>query len=447
MKVRFLICLVVGLCCQAMAKSPSGYVTVVKKAAPAVVNISADQIVEKSPLAELFGNPFFGFGDWERGVIEKSLGSGVIVDGEGIVVTCHHVVRNARVIRVKMQDNTEYNAKVVTVDEKNDIAALRLEGKPPAGGFPVMGLGNSDTVEEGEEVLAIGNAFGLGKLVSRGIVSNRSLRVMGRRLLGTDTAINPGNSGGALVNMEGLLIAMPNAILSKTGAFNGVGFGIPVKLIQAVIESSKQGKPYVMRPWIGVNVQDIEAAIAESLGMHEQTGVIVQSVHPLSPAKDKLDRNDIILQFNGDNLLDREDFHFRLQTLSVADIVKLKVRKKDGSQQDISLTLIMPPEKPAANETILQGNHPLKDVTVANLSPATAVQLGIDANQQEGVVVMKTNSSPVVRYLGIQEGDIILALNGQPIEDVKDLQNLLGRSRQFALTLKRQHQVITLEIR
>jgi len=446
MKRKLLVCLVIGLWSQAIAKPPSEYAAIVKKVAPAVVNISADQIVEKSPLAEFFGNPLFGFGDWERGVIEKSLGSGVIVDAEGIVVTCHHVVRNARAIRVKVQGNTEYSAEVITVDEKNDIAALRLKGKPPAGGFPVMGLGNSDMVADGDEILAIGNAFGLGKLVSRGLVSNRSLRVMDKRLLATDAAINPGNSGGALVDMDGNFIAMPNAILSRTGAFNGVGFAIPVKLIQAVIESFKQGKPYVTRPWVGINVQDIEPAMAESLGMGDQTGVIVQSVHSLSPGKDKIVQNDIILQLNKENVLDREDFQFRLQTLSTADIVTLKVRKKDGSQQDITFTPIIPPEKPAANETVLRGNHPLRGVTVATLSPAIAVQLNIDANQQGGVAILKTDSSPIARYLGIQKGDILLALNGHTLEDVADLQKQLGSSRRFALTLKRQHQVISFQV-
>jgi S1-C subfamily serine protease len=448
MKLRILVIIALGLSiCAVTAKPTSEYTAVIKKAAPAVVNISAEQIVEKSPLAELFGNPLFGFGEWNRQDIEKSLGSGVIVNAEGIVITCHHVVRNARAIKVKLQDNSEYGADVVTVDEINDLAVLRLTGKKPAAGFPVMVLGDSDALEDGDRILAIGNAFGLGKVVSSGIISNRSLRVMGKRLVVTDAPINPGNSGGALVDMEAKLIAIPNAIFSKSGASHGVGFAIPINLVRAVIESFDKGQAYVMRPWTGITVQDIEPAIAESLEMGDKTGVIVQAVHPLSPAyKASLARGDIITHVNGDTILDRDDFQFRLQTVAMTATVTLKIMKSDHSEKEISFAPIMPPEKPAADATEIQGKNPLNGVTIANLSPAMAVQLGIDANQEDGVVITKVGSSPVARLLGIKEGDIIIALNERRISDVKDLQQQLKRLQRFGLTLKRQQQILNLQI-
>ncbi|MEI8295674.1 MAG: PDZ domain-containing protein, partial [Alphaproteobacteria bacterium] len=267
------------------------------------------------------------------------------------------------------------------------------------------------------------------------------------RLVVTDAPINPGNSGGALVDMDGMLVAIPNAIFSKSGASHGVGFAIPINLVKAVMESFNKGQPYVMRPWMGISVQDVDPDIAESLAMGDKTGVIIQAIHPLSPAQGTgLARGDVVLQLNGENILDQDDFQFRLQTISLTDTVTLKIMKPNKTETEIKFAAITPPDKPAANPTEIKGQNPLSGVTVANLSPATAVQLGIDPNQEDGVVITKVAASPVASLLGINQGDIVVALNDHPISDVKDLQQRLQSTRKFALTLKRQQQILNLQI-
>lgn len=417
--------------------------SLIEKVLPAVVNILAEQRVERSPFADFFGDPFLElFGDRYRSEIARSLGTGVLVKTEGVVITCYHVVRNARVIKIKLSDDTEYDAEVVATDEINDLAALQLKGKMPSQGFPVLTLGDSDKLKTGNRVYAIGNAFGLGHVVTDGIISNPSLKIGDKRFVVTNAAINPGNSGGALIDATtGELLGIPNAIISKTGASHGVGFAISVKLVRGVIESLGKGNVQVVRPWPGVVVQDLTPDMANDLGSNHKRGVIVQKIHSLSTLK-ALNQGDVIVAMNNKEIQDSADFRQQFQTLNLGSTGVLKVMRED-QEKEIQFIASAPPEAPSGKPVKIKHKGLFAGLTVTNLSPAVAVKLGIDDNQA-GVVVVDGMSAN--GWMVLQKGDIILNVNNKTIETVEDLQGqLTSNSRSLTLTLKRGSQILTLQ--
>ena len=326
------------------------FAPIVKRAAPAVVNVYVRGRVSTfvSPFADdpLFRR-FFGerFGmPQER--MQNSLGSGVIVSADGIVVTNTHVVKvgGAAEIRIALADRREFDAKVIQLDDKSDIAVLRIEGGD--GRFPFLEFENSDNIEVGDQVLAIGNPFGIGQTVTSGIISALARTEVGKSetqvFLQTDAAINPGNSGGALVDMAGRVVGINTAIYSRSGGSHGVGFAIPSNLVKLVVGSAVAGRK-LERPWLGAHLEAVTREIAESLGLSRITGVLVTRVSLRGPAAAAgLEPGDILVTVDGFEVTDPRSVQYRLVTRGVGSEARLEVVRK-GQQVRIALPLKSPP--------------------------------------------------------------------------------------------------------
>lgn len=411
-----------------MLPAPASFAPIVKKAAPAVVSIFT---LQKVNLANsLFSDdPFFNFFFGDNPSIEepqgqrlaKSLGSGVIVHATGIVVTCAHVIANAQKIVVRLNDNREFEGDVVAKDTQNDLAAIQLKNVSPTSPLPAVPLEEKD-VEVGDRILAIGNPFGVGQTVTGGLISAIARNVRGRILIQTDASINPGNSGGALISMNGNLVGIPNAILSRTGGSHGIGFAIPEALIRPLIESIKNGG-IIIRPWVGVDGQQLTSDLAASFGLAAPQGVLVTNLHPSSPAQAAgLQQGDIITALNGQNISGPEDFMYRIQSVSLGQDVVLAVQRNQKSFT-IAFQPIEPPAIPAPDTRIIpETGDLLKGLEVSNLSPAIISQYQLSVGTSEkGVVITNTGKNMLALQLKLNKGDIIEEANQRRIESVEDL--------------------------
>ena len=299
------------------AEMELSFAPLVKNTAPAVVNVYASQkVAARSPFA---GDPFFEqfFGDQRMPPrVQQSLGSGVLVDPSGIVVTNFHVIRDADTVKVATSDGREFTSKTLLKDESLDLAVLKIEAPQP---FPVIGIGNSDALEVGDLVLAIGDPFGVGQTTTSGIVSALARSNLGISDFGffiqTDAAINPGNSGGALINMRGELVGINTAIYSRSGGSIGIGFAIPSNMVRAVVASAKSGNDYFERPYIGATFDAVTAQIAEALGLDKPSGALISDVIAGGPAaKAGLKPGDVVLGMNGAPIEHVEALGYRLAT-------------------------------------------------------------------------------------------------------------------------------------
>lgn len=427
------------------------FAPVAKQAAPAVVNIYAERVVRQrvSPLmndpifSQLFGDDFnFGV---PRNRVEQSLGSGVIVQADGLIVTNRHVVKDAAEVKVILNDRREFPAQIVLIDDKTDLAVLRID---TAGlHLPVLRLADSDALEVGDLVLAIGNPFGVGQTVTSGIISATARTGTGITDYGyfiqTDAAINPGNSGGALVDMQGELIGINTAIYSRNGGSMGIGFAIPANMVRTVIEAGKSGQRPV-RPWLGLSVQEVTADLAGSLGLERPQGVLVRAVHPASPlglAGVKV--GDIITAIDGQSIDNPEGLGFRTATKTVGGKASLSLIRK-GSASAVEFALVAPPEQPKRNLTVIKGNNPFAGAEVGNLSPALADELGYQGSANEGVIITAIKRNTIAFRLGLKEQDVILEINRQSINTVEDIEAAVaGPQRSWRLKLLRGDQVIS----
>lgn len=299
---------------------------VVKKAAPAVVNVYTRKIVQRRN--PFMGDPFFQrffeeFGGAQTGRrMQNSLGSGVILTQDGYVVTNNHVVFGADEVRVVLADKREFDADIVFADEPSDIAILKLRG---TSGLPILDFRDSDTLEVGDLVLAIGNPFGVGQTVTSGIVSALARTGgQGRRgapggyFIQTDAAVNPGNSGGALVDMAGRLVGVNTAIISRSGGSIGIGFAIPANLVRQALASALSGETSLQRPWAGIIGQSVTSDLADGLGLPAPVGVVIADIHPQSPMKAAgLDVGDVIVAFEGQPVGSVEELSFRMAAVGV----------------------------------------------------------------------------------------------------------------------------------
>lgn len=426
------------------------FAPVVRATSPAVVNIYARRVVaeRRSRFAD---DPFFRnfFGDlpMARPRIQNSLGSGVIVSPDGLVVSNYHVVGEATEIRVVLSDRREIEAQVILADEESDLAILKLATDEP---LAHLTLRDSDTVEVGELVLAIGNPFGVGQTVSSGIVSGlaRSGALVGNArsyFIQTDAAINPGNSGGALVDMAGRLIGINTSILTRSGGSNGIGFAIPANLVARFIEQAEEGRARFARPWAGVSAQSVDAGLAESLGMDVPDGIIVTDLHPESPFRAAgLARGDVILAVDSQPVTSPPEMIFRMSVEGVGRSILLDVLR-DRTRRTVEVQMMLPPEEPARDRITLPAGTGLPGLTASNINPAVQQELGLTISDT-GVVAEGVAGLPA--RVGVRPGDVILGINGRPIQTTRDLLEAMAPpARSYQLELQRGGRKIVLRYR
>ncbi len=433
---------------QTRAEALLSFSATVKKAAPAVVNVYASR-TEQQPRNPLFDDPIFRrfFGEGAQGPRERtaqSLGSGVIVEANGLVITNNHVIENMTEVKVALQDRREFPADIVLRDPRTDLAVLRLKG---AGSLPAIELGDSDTLEVGDLVLAIGNPFGVGQTVTQGIVSALARTQIGISDYGffiqTDAAINPGNSGGALVDSKARLIGINSAIFSKSGGSVGIGFAIPVNMVKIVVAAAKSGGKQVRRPWLGASLQAVSKEIADSIGLDRPVGALVADMNSKGPAAEAgLKRGDVIVGVDGQPVDDPEALGYRLGTKAIGGISELSVLR-DGKKTQVAIKLAPAPEIPARDTVKIDTPSPFTGATVVNLSPATAEEYSVEGATQ-GVVIAQIAPDSQAAQLNFQRGDVVLAVNDAKIETTRDLEKTVGKRHYYwKITISRGGQTLT----
>jgi Do/DeqQ family serine protease len=425
------------------------YAPAVRKAQPAVVNVYASR-TDKRPLNPFFEDPifrrFFGDGGTGRpgGPTARSLGSGVLVDASGLVVTNYHVIQGMTDVKVALADKREFDADVVLRDQRTDLVVLQLKG---GGIFPAMELGDSDALAVGDIVLAIGNPFAVGQTVTHGIVSALARTQVGISDYGffiqTDAAINPGNSGGALIDMRAKLVGINSAIFSQTGSSIGIGFAIPVNMVKIVIAAAKGGGHAVRRPWLGASLQSVSKEIADSLGLERPTGALVADLTAGGPAADAgLRRGDLITAIDGQTVDDPEGLGYRLGTKPLGGTASVTLLR-GGQQSTAVIKLIPAPESPARDPVKLSGYSPFSGMTVVNLSPAVLEELSI-RGASEGVAVSEIEEGSRAAMVNFQKGDVILSINDHAIGTTRDLEKAARlRTDYWKLTIARGGEIIT----
>lgn len=413
-----------------LAEVQLSFAPIVREAGPAVVNIYARRVVRsQSPFAD---DPFFSqlFQVEPRERVQNSLGSGVIVSSDGIVVSNNHVVGNADEIRVVLSDRREYSGRVLLSDPETDLAIIQLND---ARDLPALEFANSDRAEVGDLVLAIGNPFGIGQTVSSGIVSGlaRSGGEMDRGrgyFIQTDAPINPGNSGGALVDMQGRLLGINTSILTRSGGSNGIGFAIPANLVAQYVAQAQAGATELEQPWAGVVVQTVDATLAEALGIDPPQGIIINDMHPDSPFRHAgLQVGDVIIAMGGLPVDTAQELNFRMKTLGVGAITDVTIVRR-GRERVRALELVAAPEPPAppapplpaepdpSAGTITGTDTPFDRLEVAPITDRLRARLGLPRDLS-GVLVTDAPG----RRGQFREGDIFLSLNGSATPDVPSL--------------------------
>ena len=408
------------------------FAPVVAAAAPSVVNIYATRMVADSG-TPLFEDPFFRqfFGDFapSRPRAQNALGSGVIV-GDALVVSNFHVVENATDIRVVLADRREYDGALVLADEAADLAVIRLTDAESAD-LPALTFADSDEIEVGDLVLAIGNPFGVGQTVSSGIVSGlaRTGRGGGAYNPGgyfvqTDAPINPGNSGGALVDMSGRLVGINTQIVTRSGGSNGIGFAVPANLVARVVAQAEAGAASFTRPWAGIDVQPVEADIAEALGLDRPVGVLVQSFAAQSPFEAAGVRSgDLVLAVAGHTVNTPGELSFRLSLQELGTEVPVTLLR-DGRETTVSVEMRA---AVGSDETLddgpvkVTGLGPFDGLVLQEIGPALRARLGI-ASDREGVIVLALDTPRQAR--NFQPGDIISEINGTTIKTMEDFKTV-----------------------
>jgi Do/DeqQ family serine protease len=423
------------------------YAPVVQHVAPAVVNVYAAKVVQnRNPLLDdpIFRR-FFGVPGGPGGnQVQRSLGSGVIVDAGGLIVTNNHVIEGADEVKVSLADKREFEATLVLKDARTDLAILRI--KDGRERFPVLDFADSDALQVGDVVLAIGNPFGVGQTVTHGIVSALARTQVGvsdyQFFIQTDAAINPGNSGGALVDMTGKLVGINTAIFSRSGGSQGVGFAIPANMVKVVVASARTGGKAVARPWLGAKLQAVTADIADSMGLKRPSGALIANVTPDSPAaRAALKPGDLIVSVDGQNVDDPNAFDYRFATKPLGGTARLGI-VRGGREQTVTVALQIAPETPR-EEIVIRSRSPFSGVKIANLSPALVDELQV-RNAEEGVVVVDVDNGSYASNLGFQRGDVIQEVNGERVTKTHDLERLSKtQNRAWRIVIVRNGQKIS----
>ncbi len=410
---------------------------IAERALPSVVNISLTKL-SRMPGG---GFPFFGpQGPEERR--QEGAGSGVIVSADGFVVTNNHVVSEATEIKVTTYDRREFEADVVGTDPKTDLAVIKLKGK--VTGLTPIQIGDSSQLRLGDVVLAIGNPFGVGQTVTMGIVSAKGRANLGinayEDFIQTDAAINPGNSGGALVNMEGKLVGINSAILSRTGGFQGVGFAIPTNMAGPILTSlEKYGK--VTRGWLGVSIQDVDQEIAGAMNLPVQQGVLISDVRPGTPAaKAGLRRGDVVTKVDGRAVDGAGQFRNYVAGAGANRKVALEL-VRDGKATSLSAELgemptdegnVSPPSPAPAGKA---QSGALDGITLGELTPEAKRAFEIQGDVTKGVVVTRVRQGSPAARTGLRPGDVLLEVNRVPVGSVGDFEAAYAKAKDNLLLL------------
>ena len=431
------------------------FAPLVNRTGPAVVNIFArTQRMErvKSPLfADPFFEQFFGklFERRPQMRNHQSLGSGVVIKPNGIVVTNNHVIAGATEVKIVFSDRREFDAEILLADKKTDLAILKLDVGLEK--LPFIELRDSDTLEVGDLVLAIGNPFGVGQTVTSGIVSALARTAAGITdysfFIQTDASINPGNSGGALIAMDGRLVGINTAIFSNkrgTGGSVGIGFAVPSNMVKTVVDSVDKGK--VIRPWLGATGQTIDPDLAREFELSRPAGVIINQVYPESSAADAgLKPGDIVLSINNKPIDDRDILRYRIATLPLGKTFSMLV-VRDGRPKTLRLVAKAPSTLPKPNVFKVSGRNPFNGAVLANLSPAFALDNGLD-DMKRGVVVVSCGGGSVAERLGLKKGDVISTVNSKKISTVKIFKQVVSyRRKLWRISILRDDKVLTTEI-
>lgn len=457
LQVFSVVCILVGVSAFAQDRAvpqdaqqlTMSYAPIVKKTSPAVVNIYTKRVVQQrvspfmaDPMFQQFFGDMMGGRGLSREQVESSLGSGVILEADGLIVTNAHVVKGAQEIMVVLSDRREFDAKISLMDERSDIAILRIDPKGEL--LPHAPLKPSENLEVGDIVIAIGNPFGVGQTVTSGIVSalaRSSLNINDFNFfIQTDAAINPGNSGGPLVDIDGGVVGINSAIYSRTGGSLGIGFAIPSEMVATVIAAEKGGNHggRIARAWVGISGQQVTADIADSLGLSRPAGVLITNVHPASPlVKEGIKVGDVVIKVNGREVHDTAELKFRLATLPLGDEATIDALRQ-GKAMTFKVKAIAPPDSPPREESKIDGNNPLNGATVAIINPAVAVEMNLP-NEAEGVVVVSAANNRSASRL-LQAGDIIASINGTEIKTIKALKSEMEKAiktRSFAFVIIR----------
>jgi Do/DeqQ family serine protease len=415
----------------------TSFAPVARRAGPAVVNVLTIQQQARNPWFELFGGQ--APRQTQQGGAFRPTGSGVIVRPDGVIVTNNHVVENATQVRISLADRREFDARVLLRDPRADLAVLKIDAGNER--LPTLNIDIGEQPEVGDLVLAVGNPFGVGQTVTQGIVSATQRTEAGDinqigSLIQTDAAINPGNSGGALVDMDGDLIGINTAILSRSGTSSGVGFAVPAVVVRQVVDQAAGGATRVVRPYLGVGSTELTAAVAESLGLTRSDGVLVASVTPGSPAaRAGVREGDVIQTVNGRPVVDPGALNFQIATARPGDVLSLQVRR-GGRTETVRARLEAPPELPRLQRT-LAGPHPLDGATVANISADIVDRVGLNPlDVVEGVIVVSPGRSIAARS-GFRAGDIVRAVNGRTVRTVQDADAAMNGGRGWRITILR----------
>jgi serine protease Do len=397
---------------------------------PAIVNIrSTKAIAARGIPSPFFNDPFFRdfFGDQFRQQQQpkqrnqSGLGSGVIVEKDGYILTNNHVVKDADEIKVRLLDKREFKGKIIGTDQKTDLAVIKIE----ADNLPVIKLGDSDKLKVGETVIAVGNPFGLSQTVTSGIVSAKGRADVGisdyEDFIQTDAAINPGNSGGALVNIRGEVIGINTAIFSTSGGYMGIGFAIPSNMARLVMDSLlKKGK--VVRAWLGVSIQPVTPELAKQFGLQDEKGALVGEVVEESPAeKAEIQTGDIIIEYDGKEISDPTSLRNLVAATAPGKLVAIKIIR-DGKPLTIKATVTEQPG--TVQQSMETADNLLKGVQVQNLTPELKKRLQLSARVTGVIVADITDGSPAEGTL--MKGDVIMQVNRTNIGSTKDYETVVA---------------------
>ncbi|GAB4325201.1 MAG: DegQ family serine endoprotease [Candidatus Zixiibacteriota bacterium] len=428
-----------------IAPGSTGFADIAEAVTPAVVNVFSERIVVtrsrqsfpfgSDPFFDFFGRRFFSVPRERR---ETSLGSGVIVDPSGIVLTNNHVIEGAQEIHIALADGREFGAKLLGTDPATDVAVLEIQGAGADGDLPSVQLGNSDAARIGDLVLAIGNPFGIGQTVTMGIISATGRYDVGvvdyENFIQTDAAINPGNSGGALIDLNGRLIGINTAIFSRSGGYQGIGFAIPSNIARDVMESIiRTGR--VARGWLGLSFQDIDDALQRAFGLEDKRGAIVNGTTPAGPAdRAGIEQGDVIVSFQDEAIIDANDLRRRIALAPVGSEVVVGI-VRGGREQRITVTVA----ETTTEYTYLSNESdewvsPIEGVVVEAVDRQTARRSGLREGSG-GVIIKDILPRSPASYSGLRPGDIILEINRKSIASVEDFKQLVGQFENQAMIL------------